>query len=73
MKIKVNGKYVEDFEFVKNFVCTQCGCAHKVLQYYKSSDNAIQVRCGECNAYYGNYKYDDNFGGADNAAPSVSN
>ena len=72
MKIKVNGKYVEDFEFVKNFVCTQCGCAHKVLQDYKSSNNAIQARCGECNAYYGNYKYDDNFGGADNAAPPVS-
>lgn len=73
MKIKVDEKYVEDFEFVKNFVCAQCGCAHKVLQDYKSSNNAIQARCGECNAYYGNYKYDDNFGGVTNAPQAVSN
>ena len=72
MKIKVDGEYVEDYEFVKNFVCAQCGCEHKVLQDYKSSNNSIQVRCGACNAYYGNYKYDDNFGGADNAAQTVS-
>lgn len=72
MKIKVDGGYVEDYEFVKNFVCAQCGCEHKVLQDYKASNNSIQVRCGACNAYYGNYKYDDNFGGADNAAQTVS-
>lgn len=73
MKIKVDGKYVEDFEFVKNFVCAQCDCAQKVLMDYKSSNNAIQARCGACNAYYGNFKYDDSFGGADNAAQAVSN
>lgn len=73
MKIKVDGKYVEDFEFVKNFVCAQCGCEYKVLMDYKSSNNAIQARCGACNAYYGNFKYDDNFGGDHNAAPPVSN
>ena len=72
MKIKVDGGYVEDYEFVKNFVCAHCGCEHKVLQDYKSSNNSIQVRCGACNAYYGNYKYDDNFGGTDNAAQTVS-
>ena len=72
MKIKVDGKYVEDFEFVKNFVC-ECGCAQKVLMDYKSSNNAIQARCGGCFAYLGNFKYDDNFGGDRNAPQAVPN
>ena len=71
MKIKVNGQYVDDFTFIKNYSC-ECGTAGSVRIDYKGTNNALQARCPECNRFLGNFKYDDDFGGVENAAQTVS-
>ena len=71
MKIKVNGQYVDDFTFIKNFSC-DCGAAGSVRTDYKRTNNALQARCPGCDRFLGNFKYDDDFGGVENAAQTVS-
>lgn len=72
MKMKVNGEYIEDHKFIKSFVCPRCMGTKIITQVYVSANNSIQARCGHCDTYIGCYKYDDNFGGADNATETVS-
>ena len=71
MKIKVNGRYVDDFEYIMNFKCSRCDCAGAVAVVHNKRNNSLQVHCPKCKSYYGNFKYDFS-GGADNATPPVS-
>ena len=71
MKIKSNGQYVDDFTFIKNFSCS-CGAAGSVRIDYKRTNNALQARCPGCGRFIENFKYDDDFGGVENAAQTVS-
>ena len=72
MKIKVNGQYVDDFTFIKNFSCSYCGATGSVRIDHKGTNNALQARCPGCDRFLGNFKYDDDFGGVENAAQTVS-
>ena len=71
MKIKVNGQYVDDFTYIKNFSCS-CGASGSVRIDHKGTNNALQARCPGCDRFLGNFKYDDDFGGVENAAQVVS-
>ena len=72
MKIKVNGQYVDDFTFIKNFSCSYCGASGSVRTDYKRTNNALQARCPGCDRFLGNFKYDDDFGGVENVTQTVS-
>ena len=72
MKIKVNGQYVDDFTFIKSCSCSYCGAAGSVRIDHKETNNALQARCPGCDRFLGNFKYDDDFGGVENAAQTVS-
>lgn len=72
MKIKLNCQYVDDFTFIKNFSCSYCGASGSVRIDYNRTNNALKARCPECDRFLGNFKYDDDFGGVENAAQTVS-
>ena len=72
MIIIVNCHYVYDFTFIKNFSCSYCGASGSVRIDHKGTNNALQARCPGCDRFLGNFKYDDDFGGVENAAQTVS-
>lgn len=67
-QIKVDGIYVPLTELIKTHDCGWCGTAYAITLKYVSSNNSIQLRCPECDHFFGNLKYD--FTGDYNAAAS---
>lgn len=70
MKMKVNGAYVDDYKFIMNFVCPECGEEGEIIVKHNPMNDSLQVRCYGCMKFIGNFKYD--FGGENDAASSVS-
>jgi len=50
--------YINSIEVIPpEFTCQKCG--HDKLSFtYVDSNKSIQMRCGKCHAWFGNYKYD---------------
>ena len=51
--IEVEGRYIEDIGEVE---CKKCGCIVDAVYKYVKSNNSIQARCEECNAFIRNVK-----------------
>lgn len=67
-QIKVDGVYISLTEWIKTHDCCWCGTTRTIALTYVPSNNSIQLRCPECNHYFGCLKYE--YTGDDNAAAS---
>jgi len=65
----INGRTIEDIGEIE---CHKCGAITDVVYKYVESNNSIQARCLECNAFIKNVKQVEVIEGEDADTPSVN-
>jgi len=65
----INGRTIEDIGEIE---CKKCGCVTDADYRYVESNNSIQARCLECQAFIKNVKQIEVIEGVDAEEPSVN-